>query len=226
MSSVRQGANANAKVRLEPGTRRDILERMRAARRHGCIATLFGLLVLCLAVVYGVAAVTAPWSFHIGGLPTPLLYWSATGTMHTKGGNYPLYVLFYPYSHFSHLRLDGVRPTGGVQGSGSLCTSRGVIQYLKLSGTIYGGYWSTEGSLIDFRLLETKYLDVGQRRGYFDLYGRWRGAQLVMDDRGAPGSIFRSGLKIEHESVTLERGSYADFEAACASATNFSARHD
>ena len=196
---------------------------MRVARRYGCIATLFGLLVLCLAVVYGVAAVTAPWSFHIGGLATPLLYWSATGTLHTKGGNYPLYVLFYPYSRFSRLRLDGLRPTGGVQGSGSLCTSRGVIQYLTLSGTIYNGWRSTEDSVISFRMFEPRYFNIGQRRGYFNLYGRWHGAELVMDDRGEPGSTFRSGLKIEHESVTLDRGSYSDFEAACASATNLTA---
>jgi hypothetical protein len=226
MRQVRQGPDASAKVHLEQGRRRDILERMRAARRHGCIATLFGLLVLCLALVYGVAAVTAPWSFQIGGLPTPLWSWSATGTLHAKDGTYPLYVLFYPDSHFSRLRLDGLRPTGGVQGSGSLCTSRGVKQYLKLSGTIYNGWSSTEGSLINFRLLELRYFNLGQRRGYFDLYGRWRGTQLVMDDRGESESTFRSGLRLEHESVTLERGSYSDFEAACASATNFTAHHD
>jgi len=194
---------------------------MRTPRRHGCIATLFGLVILCLAVVYGVAAVTAPWSFHIGGLSTPLLYWSASGSLHTKGGNYPLYVLFYPSPNLSRLHLDGLRPTGGVQGSGYLCTSRGVIQYLKLSGTIYNGWRSTEGSLINFRLLEWYFFDSRPTRGYFDLDGRWNGPELVMDDRGSLGKTFRSGMKIEHASVTLERASYSDFKAACASATNF-----
>jgi hypothetical protein len=193
---------------------------MRLPQRHGCIATILGLLILCMAIVYGVAAITAPWSFHIGGLSTPLLYWSASGILHTKGGTYPLYVLFYPYPRFSHLHLDGLRPTGGVRGSGSLCTSRGMTEYLVLTGTIYNGWRSTEGSLITFRLLEPKIFDVGQKQGFFDLYGRWRGPELVMDDRGEPGSTFRSGLKIEHESVTLARGSYSDFKAVCASATN------
>ena len=192
---------------------------MRAPRRHGCIAQLLGLVILCLAVVYAVAAITAPWSFHIGGVPTPLLYWSGSGTLHTKGGDYPLYVLLYPYRGSSRLRLDGLRPTGGLGGSASLCTSRGVIQYLKLSGTIYGGYTSTEGSLINFRLLEWYVFDSRPTRGYFDLYGRWRGPQLVMDDRGAWASTFRSGLRIEHASVALDRASYADFQTACASAT-------
>ncbi len=189
---------------------------MRTQRRRGCIGQLFMLFILCLAVVYGVAALTAPWSFHIGGLPTPLLSWSASGTLHTKSGTYPLYVFLYPSPSFSRLRLDGLRPTGGVQGNGSLCISPGAIQNLKLSGTIYNGWSSTEGSLIGFRLLEPRYFNLGQRRGYFNLYGRWIGPELVMDDRGEPGSTFRSGLKIEHESVTLERASYSAFRAACA----------
>jgi len=190
--------------------------RMRTPRRHGCIAQLFGLIIFGLAVVYAVAAITAPWSFHIGGVPTPLLYWSGYGTLHTKGGDYPFYLLLYPGSSFSHLRLDGLRPTGGVQGSASLCTSRGVTQYLKHSGTMYNGWSTTEDALIGIRLLEPKYFDVGQRRGYFDLDGRWRGQQLVLDDRAAWASTFRSGLKIEHASVTLNPGSYSDFKEACA----------
>jgi hypothetical protein len=193
---------------------------MSVRRRHGCLATLFGLIVLCAAVVYGVAALTSPWAFHIGGRWTPLLYWSGTGKLLTKGGTYPLYVSFFPSSHSSRLRLDGLRPTGGVRGSGWLCTSPGVTQRLKISGTIFGGWRSTAGSLMDFRLLEPKIFDVGQRQGFFNLYGRWHGPELVMEDRGEPGSTFRSGLKIEHAAVTLNWGSYSDFKAACSSATS------
>jgi len=193
---------------------------MLARRRHGCLTTLFGILVLCLAAVYGVAALTNPWAFHIGGRWTPLLSWSGSGKLVTKGGTYPLYVSFFPSSHSSQLHLDGLRPTGGVQGSGWLCTSPGAIQRLELSGTIFGGWRSTEGSLMEFRLLERKIFDVGQRQGFFDLYGRWHGPELVMEDRSEPGSQFRSGLKIEHASVTLDWGHYSDFEAMCASAAN------
>jgi hypothetical protein len=191
---------------------------MRTPRLHGCFAQLFGLLVLCAAIVYGVAAITAPWSFHIGGVSTPLLYWSASGMLHTKGGTYPLCVLFYPSPNFSRLRLDGLRPTGGVQGSGWLCTSPGAIQYLKLSGTIYNGWSSTEGSLIGFRLTEPLYLDVGQKRGYVDLSGRWNGPRLVMGDRASYAHTFSFGTRIENASVTLDRSSYSDFKAVCASA--------
>ena len=94
------------------------------------------------------------------------------------------------------------------------------MQRLKISGTIFGGWRSTEGSTMSIRLLEPRFFDVGQRRGFFNLYGRWQGPELVMDDRGEPGSTFRSGLKIEHASVTLDWGSYSDFKATCSSATS------
>jgi len=191
---------------------------MRVAKRRGCIAQLLGLILLCVSLVYGVAAITAPWSFHIGGVSTPLLSWSATGMLHAKSGHYPMYVFLYPDSHSSRLRLDGLRPTGGVQGSAWLCTSRGVNQRLKLSGTIYNGWSSTEGSVISFRLLEWVLFNTPPNRGYFDLEGRWNGTQLVMDARDSLGHTFRSGLKIEHPSVTLDPGSYSDFKAACAAA--------
>lgn len=175
------------------------------------------LLVLMGAVTYGVVAGLNPWAMHIGGRWTPFLMWHGSGKLLTKSGaEYPLYVSFYPSSHFSRLQMDGLRPTGGVQGSAWLCTAPGEIQYLKLGGTIYGGWRSTEGSLMDFRLLEQKIIDVGQRQGYFDLYGKWQGQQLVMDARTSVATQFRSGLKIEHPSVTLDWGSYSDFKSVCA----------
>ena len=127
--------------------------------------------------------------------------------------------MFYPSAHFSRLHLDGLRPTGGLQGTGSLCTSRGVVEALKLSGTVYGGWSSTNDAVMEFRLLEIRVIDVGQRQGYFDLYGRWRGTVLVMDDRNRANGLFGSGLKVEHASITLNRGSFSDFKAACANAT-------
>lgn len=198
--------------------RYDILPRM-SARRHGCLATLLKFLLLCVIVFYGAVGVTNPWAFRIGGRWTPLLYWSGYGKLVTKTGTYPLYVMFYPSAHFSRLHLDGLRPTGGLQGTGSLCTSPGVVEALKLGGTIYGGWSSADDALMQFRLLEIRVFNVGQQQGYFDLYGRWRGSELVMDDRGRANSKFRSGLKIEHASITLDSGSYSDFKAACSNAT-------
>jgi len=185
-------------------------------QRRGSLATLFWVIVLGGAGLYGVVVVLDPWSIHMGGRWTPLLTWQGSGKLLTKGGTeYPLYVYFYPASHSSQLHLDGLRPTGGLQGSAWLCTSRGVTQRMALSGTIYGGWRSTEGSLIAFRLLEPKIIDVGQGQGFFDLAGKWHGPELVMDDRGSVGNRFRSGLKIEHASVTLNWGSYSEFKDVC-----------
>ncbi len=186
-------------------------------RRRGGLTKIFGALLFGVAVVYAVAAVTSPWAFHIGGRWTPLLYWSGSGKLVTKNGSYPLYISLLPSPHGSQLRLDGLRPAGGLGGAGWLCTSPGVIERLSLSGTIYGGWRSTEDSLMEFRLVEpVKTFDTGQRRGYFDLYGRWRGPELVMDDRGRWASTLRNGMKMERASVTFDWGNYSDFKASCA----------
>jgi hypothetical protein len=190
-----------------------------STRRHGCLANLFKFLVLFVIVFYGAVGVTNPWAFHIGGRWTPLLYWSAYGKLVTKSGTYPLYVMFYPSAQFSRLHLDGLRPTGGLQGTGALCTSPGVVESLKLSGTLYSGWSSTDAALMQFRLMEIRVLNVGQQQGYFDLYGRWRGPALVMDDRDRASGKFRSGLKVEHASITFDWGSFSDFKAACANSS-------
>jgi hypothetical protein len=192
---------------------------MRTPRRRGFLRSLFWLVVLGVAVIYGVAAITAPWSFHIGGRSTPFLFWSGAGTLTTKSGTYPIYVSFHPASHFSRLRLDGLHPTGGVGGTAALCTSRGVTQNLNLTGTIYNGWSSTDSSLLAFRLSEPRIVNVGQRRGYFNLYGRWQGPELVMIDRGETGNTFRSGLTIEHASVKLDWTGYWSFKRVCANST-------
>jgi hypothetical protein len=185
-------------------------------KRHSSLL----MLLLCGIGFYAVVAGLDPWALHIGGRWTPLLMWQGSGKLLTNGGEYPLYVSMLPSSNFSRLHMDGLRPVGGVQGTGWLCTSRGGMQRLNLSGTIYGNWSTTEGSLIAFRLLEPRPIDVGQRQGFFDLAGRFRGPQLVMDDRGSVGNSFGSGIRIEHASVTLEWSSYSDFKAWCASAGN------
>ncbi len=191
---------------------------MSTARRFGCLTRIFAALLFGVAVIYVVAAITSPWSFHIGGRWTPFLIWSGSGKLVTKNGAYPLYITFYPSSHFSRLHSAGLRPTGGVQGNGWLCTAPGSMERLRLSGTIYNGWSTTEGSQIGFRLNEWNAIDLGQHRGYFDLYGHWQSQQLVMDDHGAYSSSLRSGLKLEHASVAFDWGSYSDFKSICASA--------
>jgi len=156
----------------------------------GCLTRIVGALLFGVVIVYAVAAITSPWSFHIGGRLTPFLTWSGYGQLVTKNGTYPLYISFFPYPHFSRLKLDGLRPTGGLWGHGWLCTAPGSIERLRLYGTIFDGWSSTEGSLMEFRLNEPKVIDMGQRRGYFDIYGRWQGQELVMNDRNRYSGTF------------------------------------
>lgn len=177
-------------------------------------------LLVCALIPLGLVVIM-PWAFHIGGRWTPLLTWWGSGTLISKGGEYPLFITLYPSSHFSRLRLKGRQPTGGVQGSACLCTSQGVGQYLKLSGTIYGGWSSTEGSLMLLRLLEPTIVDVGQTRaGYFDLTGEWHGSELMLHAPGSWSHPFRSGLRIEGASVILRWDPYWTCNSACASATS------
>ena len=187
-------------------------------RRVRTIFKLVMVLVVGGAVFYGVVVALNPWALHIGGQPTPLLYWTGMGTLTAKDGKtYPLYVFFYPGGPASHLRLDGLRPNSGLRGTAELCSAPGTTELLKLSGTMYGGYRSTEGSLMGFRLLEwRKSFQINpQYRGFFDLAGRWRGAELVMDRPGEQGIAFQSGMFIDHATVTLHAASRGEFEAAC-----------
>jgi hypothetical protein len=192
---------------------------MRVRRRHRFLALLFGMLILAAG------AAMMPWAFHIGGRWPPLLTWWGSRRLVTKSGiEYPMFVMLYPSAHFSRLRYDGRLPTGGVQGNACLCTSPGMSQYLKLSGTIYDGWQSTDGSLITLRLLEPTMVDVGQRRaGYFDLVGRWQGSELVLDESAHWSRPFRSGVRIDHASVTLLGDPYWSCKSACASVANHSA---
>ncbi len=182
-------------------------------------------LVLLVVVLIPLAiGVINPWALHIGGRWTPLLTWWGSGTLISKGGEYPLFITIYPSAHSSRLHLNGRRPTGGVQGSACLCTSPGVSQYLKLSGTIYGGWSSTENSLMQVRLLEPTIVDVGQTRaGYFDLTGEWRGSELILHAPGSWSRPFRSGLRIEGASVVLRWDPYWTCKSACESAASRSA---
>jgi hypothetical protein len=174
------------------------------------------LLIVALILSAGVAIM--PWAFHIGGRWTPVLTWWGSGRLVAKGGReYPMFVMLYPSSHFSRLRFEGRRPTGGIQGHACLCTSPGANQYLKISGTIYGGWLSTEGSVMGLRLLEPTIVDVGQQRaGYFDVIGRWQGPELVLDEGASWSRSFRSGLRLEHASATLRWDPYWTCKSACA----------
>lgn len=188
-------------------------------RRLGCLAKLVVTLMLCAVGVGAVIALVNPWALHMGGRRTLLLTWHGSGNLHTKAGaDYPLYVSFYPSFHFSQLHLDGRRASGGLSGYGCFCTS--PVQYFGLSGTIYGSWQSTEGSILSVNLVERRTAREtfagNLKLGYFHLIGTWRGQDLILDERGAWSRGFRSGLRIVDASVALHPDDYWTCKAACA----------
>jgi len=176
--------------------------------------------VLAIAGLVGALYVAlVPWSFHIGGRWTAG-FWSGYGTLRTAGGNaYPLYVAFRP-----NLRggaggsWKGLRASAALHASGSLCISPGVVRALDLSGTIYGAYLHTEGSLIEFRLSELHPFDLGERqpRRFFDVGGVWRGPNLVMEDDGSWEVDFEPEKRRTGKAgVTFSRGNFGEFKEMC-----------
>lgn len=169
---------------------------------------MFGL-AICAAAV----GLLIPWAFHMGGRFTPL-YWSGTGMLLTSKGNYPLYVLIYPT----------MERANGLDGWGSLCTSRNTAIPLTVDGRFDGGLWrwSLDGASMELGLLQPlstrDALFSPNAGGGFDLVGYWRGPELVMGENGEHFKPFPSGFTVKHASVTLKWGTMKDFKDACAKA--------
>jgi len=194
---------------------------------RGCLAKLSLVIVCSMAVIYTVAALTNPWAFHIGGRWTLLLFWHGYGRLLAKSGaEYPLYLRFFPSydTGVSTLNREELRPTGALRGSAALCTAPGVTQPLQVTGTVYSAWQTTEGSVMEFSLLEEKHLDVAHETGVLDLVGSWRGPELAVEVPSDTGGSSGSGLQLAGATATLNWGSYAEFESACASARSIPAR--
>lgn len=186
----------------------------------GCLTKLVLIGVAAVVLVWAVTVALHPWALHIGGRSTPLLYWHGAGTVVSKDGKtYPLYVTFFPgrtKRSYGGGR-EGKRKNADLNGRGWLCVAAGNVERMDVSGTMYGGYTSTDGALIDFRLLEWRkpFAINYQHRGFFDVAGEFRGPDLVMDRPNEQGIPFQSGLFIDHATVTLRWSEYEEFEAAC-----------
>ncbi len=187
----------------------------------GCLTKLVMLALVGLAFVWVFTAALNPWALHIGGRSTPLLYWHGAGTVLSEDGKaYPVYLWFSPGRPKGFRgggRREGKTVSAQLQGTAWLCTAPGVSQRMNLSGTMYGGYSSSDNSLFDFRFLEWKkaFSINYQRRGFFDLAGQWRGPELVMDRPGEQGIPLQSGPFIHHATATLRWATREEFDAAC-----------
>ena len=187
----------------------------------GCLTKVVLVLLAGTALVWVVTVALNPWALHIGGRSTPLLYWHGSGTVLSKDGKtYPVYVGFFPgrpQGFHGGGHREGKLVSAHLGGTGWLCIAPGTIQQMDVSGTMYGGYASSEDSLLDFRLLEHRkaFAINPQQRGFFDVAGSWHGPELVLDRPGEQGIPFKSGLFIDNATVTLRWASYGEFEAGC-----------
>jgi hypothetical protein len=187
----------------------------------GCLTKLLLLVVIGVVLAWALIVALNPWALHIGGRATPLLYWHGAGTVRANGGKaFPLYVWFSPGrpgGFSAGGRREGQMVSARLQRYGWLCIAPGTVERMDVSGTMYGGYTSDSNSLLDFRLLERRrpFAINPQKRGFFDVAGRWHGPDLVLDRPNEQGTRFVSGLLIDDALVTLRWASYDDFEAAC-----------
>lgn len=147
------------------------------------------------------------------------MWWGYGKLRTTEGDEYPLYIYFSPnFRSASRLRWNGQRATSGLQGGGWLCSAQGVMQRLELSGDIYGTYLNTDGNQMEIRLLDARRVTFNyQNRRYFDLYGRWHGPELVMQDDGGWQRSFHRNPRDPNErsAVTFRWGSYWAFKDLC-----------
>jgi hypothetical protein len=191
-------------------------------RLGGCLTKIVLILIAAVAFMWLVIVALNPWALHIGGQSTPLLYWHGTGTLRAKDGKtYPLYVSWWPGKPMRNGggRREGKIWSADLKGTGWLCLAPGSVERMDLSGTMYGGYLTSDQSLFDFRFLEwQKPFQINHHnRGFFDVAGTWHGPLLVMDRPNEQGIKLNTGPFIDNATVTLHWASYDEFESVCRS---------
>ena len=187
----------------------------------GCLTKLALWSAIAVAAIYLFTIALNPWALHIGHRSTPLLWWHGSGTVIGKNGkSYPLYLSFTPgrpQGFHGGGRREGRIVSAHLDGGAWICTGPGQIRRLSVSGTMYGGYTSSDNSLFDFRLIDyTKPFSFRQpNRGFFDLAGSFHGPQLVLDRPNEQGIPFDKSLFLDNATATLDWSSYDEFEAKC-----------
>jgi hypothetical protein len=200
----------------------------RRRRRFGALSRLILIFIFAGAFLLLVTAVFAPWGFYLGGHFHPLPYWQGWGRTNvaSAGGEYVLFARVEPTARGSKMYL-----TTNLSGIAYLCTPNGERYRLSLSGSMPRHLpLDTLGQPIHLHLSNApgwKTHFLTDRRPYLDFYGKWGDRQLVLDDHQTlsktflpDGTLYKAngpdhpaGKEITH--VTLQEGSYDDFEAAC-----------
>ncbi len=198
--------------------------------RRGCLrcfGTLVATLVFGLVVVLGLTAALTPWAFYLGGSFHIIPGWQGWGTLHSKSGDYLLFVRFGP----SFRRGNRMYSSSRLTGIGYLCTPRGDRFRMNLSGYMRPHLpVHTDGEAISLGMDNWPALTGGfltHRRPSIGLVGHWKNPDLVMNDQSSLyRAFYEDGSVIEKippnrpwngpvVPVTIKPGTYDEFEAAC-----------
>ena len=193
----------------------------------GCLLQCFLALVLGAVCYLGIRAAFTPWAFYLGGPFHILPYWQGWGQMHSKiSGDYVLFVRFEPSTRGSRMF-----PASNLSGTAYLCTRRGEQFRMHLGGGMRAHLnLSTNGEAIHLYMDYWPALTgqfIGDHRPSLDLRGRWENPNLAMNDGGSlarafepDGTVYRGHSTSrpyapEIVPVTINQGSWSDFESAC-----------
>jgi hypothetical protein len=163
-----------------------------------------------------------PWAFHLGNRLTPLTEWEGVGVLQTSGGaRDAIYLRLWLASR--GMTSSSSRGRSTFEGQALIRTPQGETLPYRVNGYLSTTWWSADGVPLSLRLRTPK---GASPRQLFDLYGAFRGAQLVLDDHGSSGRLLRPDGSVDplgwqrHSTadhswvrVTLEWGTRDDFEA-------------
>jgi hypothetical protein len=188
----------------------------------GCMVQMLGVFALALAVIYGIDALLAPWSFNMGGHTHFFPQWTGWGRMHSKiAGDYAVYVSLSP-----SFRRTG-RGGPHITGPGAVCTPRGETFRLRFGGD----FEKLSGSDLQGKkayLYGNRYSAFsGSTAPSIEFRGKWNNPDLVLDDQGSINRAFDPDGALARNThmrpyiqevvpLTLHEGTHAEFDAACA----------
>ena len=177
-------------------------------KRTGCLGQLVLLAVFLVALGMGVAAITNPWIFTVGGHFRLLPEWTGSGVVEGPGGTYRIFVSFIPSRGGSR-----ILPSTSVSGSGVICTPAGRSYKVRISGGAPLSVWSD---------MNNKPFTLNTyTRGAFStqhdppklrLTGRWNGPRLILNDEGTLARAFApDGTLIAHPGTAAGPGKEITF---------------
>ena len=168
-----------------------------------------------------------PWAFYLGGKFHIMPFWQGWGRMHSKGGDYLVWVQFEPTPRGSKMYLET-----NLTGRAFVCTPRGERLPMHLGGGMRKHLnLSTDGEAIH---LYMDYWPLGfggfitDHRPSLQFRGHWQNPSLLMDDHGSvanafepDGTVYRGHspnrpYSTEGVSITFVQGSSSEFDQACA----------